>query len=64
MADQMIVKIRSRDGSPIRLDILAKQVEQAGCEIVSIPTSGRSRLRTLKHQKRQSTAPEFGFKVV
>jgi len=70
MTEEMTVKIRSRDGSPIRLDVLAKQVEQAGCEIVSIPLTRRHQnlerpaggwppLRTVPNRRRHSTAPDF-----
>jgi hypothetical protein len=74
MAEQMTVKIRSKNGSPIRLDALAKQVEQAGCEIVAVPTIGTHvrvkrppqgwpPLKSISGGKRLSAAPDFGPEI-
>jgi hypothetical protein len=69
MAEEMTVKLRSRDGSPIRVDVLARQIAKANCEIVAVPTKrghhriekpagGWPSLRSVP--TRASTAPDFG----
>ena len=40
MKQEMIVRIRSIDGSPIRCDKLAAHIEAAGCYVVSVPLKG------------------------
>jgi len=70
MNQECTVKIRSRDGSPIRLDALAKNIEAAGCEIVSVPIQARHQhierqaggwppLRSVPTRRRHSTAPDL-----
>ena len=51
MIEKMTVKIRSKTGEPIRLDELARQIEQAGCMIVSVPLHG-ARVRKDKPTRR------------
>ena len=40
MKQEMLVRIRSIDGSPIRCDRLAAHIEAAGCYVVSVPQRG------------------------
>ena len=74
MAEQMTVIIRSINGNPVRLDQLAKQINAAGCEIVSVPMIGTHvrverppqgwpPLKSISGGKRLSTAPDFGPEV-
>jgi hypothetical protein len=72
MNQECTVKIRSRDGSPIRLDKLAAQIEAAGCEIVAVPLAKRhQRIERpaggwppLRSVPRHSTAPDFAPEAI
>ena len=40
---EVLVRIRSKDGSPVRCDDIAKHLEAAGCYAVAVPQFGRNK---------------------
>jgi len=74
MAERIFLEIRSCDGRPIRIDILAEHIKSAGCEIFSVPRIGTHvrverppqgwpPLKSISSGKRLSTAPDFGPEI-